>query len=53
MRAAAEYTEHARDVCAVEVGQAERLASRQHAHTFQRLRRAAEMQLGDQKKALM
>ncbi len=53
IRAAAEYSEHARDVCAVEVQQAECLASRQHEHTVQLIRRAAEMQLGDQRQTLM
>ena len=53
MRAAAEYAEQARGVCAVEVEQAECRASRQHDHTVNLIRRAAEMQLGDQRQNLM
>ena len=53
MRAAEEYEVHARDVCKVEVAKAESLAARQHEHTVNLIKRAAEMQLGDQKQHLM
>ena len=53
LRAAAEYSEHARDVCAVEVSRAESLATRRHEHTVDLIKRAAQTELGDQKNALM
>ena len=49
MQAAAKYATEARDVCSAEVAQAESMASARHEHTVNLIRRAAEMQLGDQK----